>query len=58
MGNMAYCRFQNTLSDLSQCDEHLDDDLSAEEDAARTKLIKLCIQIAREFDDGESEDGP
>ena len=49
MSNMSYVRFENTLKDLRDCDEHLfDDDLSEEEEKARQKLIKLCKKIAEE----------
>jgi hypothetical protein len=47
MPNMSYCRFQNTLKDLRECNDHLDDqNLSEDEEAARTALIKLCEIIA------------
>jgi hypothetical protein len=50
MPNMSYCRFQNTLPDLRDCEEHLDDDdLSQEEKRARDRLIKVCIEIADAF---------
>lgn len=50
MSNMGYCRFQNTLSDLRDCEEHMDDDdLHEEEAAARRRLIKLCVRIAEQF---------
>jgi hypothetical protein len=50
---MSYCRFQNTLRDLRDCDEHLEDeDLSAAEEQARAELIRLCTQIST-FDGGE-----
>lgn len=56
MSNMSYCRFQNTLVDLQDCYEHIDDDdLSAEERRAQNRLITLCRQIAALFDD-EAED--
>ena len=46
MSNMSYCRFQNTLSDLRDCYEHIeDDDLSKEEDRARKNLVNLCRDI-------------
>jgi hypothetical protein len=46
MANMSYCRFHNTLEDLKDCYDNLDDnDLSEEEARARTRLIKLCKQI-------------
>ena len=50
MSNMTYCRFQNTLQDLRDCYNVLDetDDLSDEERLARIKLIKLCQRITNE----------
>ncbi|MFC1453662.1 hypothetical protein ACFLQL_00595 [Verrucomicrobiota bacterium] len=46
MGNMSYCRFQNTLADLLDCQEHMDDKLSGEEERARDRLIEACKEIA------------
>lgn len=47
MANMSYCRFYNTVMDLEDCAEHMDDDLeSVEEERARKRLLKLCVQIA------------
>ena len=47
MANMGYCRFQNTLSDLRDCEEHLyDNDLSEEEEQAKERLVELCKNIA------------
>lgn len=51
---MSYCRFRNTLSDLRDCVDHIDDEvetdeeegLSQEEASAREKLIELCRWIA------------
>ena len=49
MSNMAYCRFQNTLNDLRDCYEHLDDKFESEdEERARASLMKLCRKIAQE----------
>ena len=49
MSNMSYCRFQNTLSDLRDCIEHLqDEEMSAEEVAAKNKLVKLCVEVAED----------
>lgn len=57
MSNMSYCRFENTLRDLRDCDQYLDDeDLSESEFKARIKLIKLCKSIAESFDDEELSD--
>jgi hypothetical protein len=51
--NMAYCRFQNTLADLQDCDAHLEetDTLSDEERQARLRLIRLAVSIALEYGD-------
>ena len=51
---MGYCRFQNTLGDLRDCYEHMgDEDLSEEEDKARDRLLKVCIDLASDYGDGE-----
>jgi hypothetical protein len=49
MANMAYCRFTNTLLDLLDCEEHMDDELSVEETKARKRLIKLCKTIVEDY---------
>lgn len=56
MSNMGYCRFQNTLPDLRDCFEALNDisgnieTLSSEEETRSAKrLISLCHEIADEF---------
>ena len=51
MANLSYCRFQNTLTDLRDCGEHLYDDLSQAEAEAKEKLIALCREIAADFED-------
>jgi hypothetical protein len=54
MANMSYCRFQNTLGDLRDCYENMDDeDLSAEEKRAQEALIQMCTDIAADFGDLE-----
>jgi len=68
MANMSYCRFQNTLDALQDCqdalyeqhdvldnDEFIDDgeELSDEEKTAKKALIELCNEIAKEFGDIE-----
>jgi len=46
MANMSYCRFQNTLGDLQDCQEHMyDENLSSEEEEARKELIEVCREI-------------
>lgn len=52
MPNMSYCRFSNTLSDLRDCWQHMDEEgLSEEEQKARRKLIRLCDTIASDYAD-------
>ena len=57
MANMGYCRFHNTLGDLRDCLEALEDgDLSEEETLARARLIKVCrsiVEIADDYGVGE-----
>jgi hypothetical protein len=50
MANMGYCRFENTFQDLQECEQHLNDELSEEEEQYRKWLIEVCKKIA------ESED--
>jgi len=49
VANMGYCRFRNTLSDLWDCNDHLWDDLSEEEEQARENLVRLCKHIAEDY---------
>jgi len=51
MGNMSYCQFQNTLSDLHDCYDAMEDDLSEDEQKARLKLIQMCRDIGDDFGD-------
>lgn len=53
--NMSYCRFQNTLADLRDCREHMEDtdDLSDDERKARKRLIAVCVAIAQDYGDNE-----
>ena len=56
MSNMSYCRFQNTLPDLIDCNEALQDvddnlaELSRDEARAANELIRICQEIAARFD--------
>ena len=63
MTNRSYCRFQNTLSDLRDCQETLDGldgyykskaDLSKEELPAALSLIKRCREIVERYDDEDT----
>ena len=51
MGNMSYCRYENTLRDLRDCWDawnEQEDDLSESERKAKERLTKLCKEIAEE----------
>ena len=51
MGNMSYCRFENTYHDLVDCEEHLSDtELNPTEEEYRGNLIELCKTIAGEWE--------
>jgi len=50
MSNMSYCRFENTLADLKDCEAHIFCDLEGEEAKARDELIRVCKSIARDFE--------
>lgn len=52
MSNMSYCQFENAYRDLKNCLEALysSDDLSQSEEEYRDALIRLCIEIADNFD--------
>ena len=55
MSNMD-CRFQNTLYDLGDCQEHFDDqDLSKEEHKARVRMYEICKDIADNFEKEDLE---
>ncbi len=58
MSNMSYCRFQNTLSDLRDCYDNMNDtdDLSLEEIKAYNRLVKLCKEIAEDYGDDELDE--
>lgn len=55
MANMSYCRFQNTLGDLRDCQASMEEDedkvLSREEAYARIQLLRTCIAIVDDFGD-------
>ena len=57
MGNMGYCRFENTLSDLFDCYDHMEDKkLSDDETAARREMVTLCRKIADDYGNLEEEE--
>lgn len=49
MGNMSYCRFENTVSDLQDCYDNFDDCKGDREEKARKRMIKLCVDIAIDY---------
>ena len=49
MGNMSYCRFENTVSDLEDCFDHFGDDVTGPEEIARRQMIRLCADIALDY---------
>jgi hypothetical protein len=57
MGNMSYCRFENTLKDLRDCYKDMSEtdfyELSETEQEARNKLVALCQNISEQFEEEE-----
>jgi hypothetical protein len=55
MANMSYCRFQNTLGDLIDCQNALFDyeKLSEEEYKAAKKLLSVCQNIVDSVDEDD-----
>jgi hypothetical protein len=45
MSNMSYCRFENTLRDLLDCEEHITDELEGSEKEARMRMLGTCRAI-------------
>jgi hypothetical protein len=63
MSNMSYCRFENTLSDLRDCELALEEEtpeslaqMSEYERPARDALVKLCCKIARKYGKPKQEE--
>jgi len=52
MGNMAYCRFRNTLNELSECYDNIENIGSDAELRACKKLIELCKKFSK-IDEGD-----
>lgn len=50
MSNMGYCRFENTLGDLQDCYDNMDEkERNESEDKARKRMIALCVDIALDY---------
>ena len=45
MANMGYCRWQNTLGDLQDCEENWEKELSEEEASAKRELLELAWDL-------------
>lgn len=46
MANMSYCRFENTLRDLRDCFDHVEDtELSVSEQKARSKMLREMYDV-------------
>lgn len=57
MSNMGYCRFENTVNDLADCETHFGDtDLSHTERDARREMLEICKRILEDYGD-ELEQG-
>ena len=54
MGNMSYCRFANTLADLQDCYENIEDtdNLDPEEASAREHFSLSYFRIGIKLEDG------
>ncbi len=51
MANMSYCRFENTIRDLRDCFDNMDDnDLSKSEFRYRNMMIEMCREIADQYE--------
>ena len=50
MPNMSYCRFENTLADLRDCYDHMDEEVRSESEIkSKAWLIKLCQDITENY---------
>ena len=51
MGNMSYCRFENTMDDLRDCLRHIDHEAENNRDeSARQEMIELFMEIASQYE--------
>lgn len=49
MSNMSYCRFENTLEDLADCVEAIDEPASRSEHRKRIQLVRLCAEVIFDY---------
>jgi hypothetical protein len=53
MANMSYCRFENTLHDLQDCEEVLQNEEGMDKEhelPSAVRLILICRSIAEKFE--------
>jgi transcription elongation factor GreA-like protein len=51
MGNMSYCRFENTMDDLKDCLRNIDHEAENDRDeSARQEMIELFREIYEDWD--------
>ena len=51
MGNMSYCRFENTMADLKDCLRHIAEDAENHYDEAyRQEMLELFRVIGEDYD--------
>ena len=51
MGNMSYCRFENTMADLKDCLRNIDHKAENNRDeSARQEMIELFREIYEDWD--------
>jgi hypothetical protein len=57
MANMSYCRFENTLSDLNDClnemENGIENTLSRTESRSFAELVEICRLISERFGDAD-----
>ncbi len=49
MGNMGYCRYENTLKDLRDCYDHWNEEPESEDEhKAKARMLKLVKEMAED----------
>ena len=56
MSNMSYCRFENTLADLQDCENKFYRTESVDEAHSAVDLYRLCCAIAKTVSLSDLED--
>ena len=51
MGNMSYCRFENTMNDLRDCLRHIDQEAeNPRDEQERQEMLELFREINEDWD--------